>query len=81
MLLDDLRDDVAQITRLRAAGRMAEADLVLAELRRVFAGHPALAIDAWVTTAVPEVVSERPTESILTYRPQVASKPVRALAV
>jgi hypothetical protein len=82
MLWDDLREDVAQIARLRAAGRAADADLVLMELRKVFAGHPALAIDAWAPSAgVPQIVSERATESILTYRPQVARRPLRPCAI
>jgi hypothetical protein len=83
MYWDELTEDVAQITRLRAAGRIADADFVLAELKQAFEGHPALrGMDiAWpASVAVPQVVVDRRTESILVYRPQVARRRLRCTA-
>jgi hypothetical protein len=78
---DELTEDVAQITRLRAAGRIADANFVLAELKQAFVGHPTLRgmEIAWPSSvAVPEIVVDRRTESILVYRPQVARRRLRS---
>jgi hypothetical protein len=81
MPVDDLTEDLLQVARLRAEGRATYAALVLAELRAAFGGHPALARCDEVRArplGVPQVVADRPTESILTYRPQIARRPLRA---
>jgi hypothetical protein len=77
---NDLTEDLVQIDRLRLEGRDRDADFVLAELRAEFPGHPALLPNAWIAsrpTGVPQVFVDRPTESILAYRPQIARRPLR----
>jgi hypothetical protein len=81
MAWEDLTEDLVQIDRLRLEDRDADADFVLAELRAAFGGHPALLPEPGLRrAAIPQAFVERPTESILVYRPQVARRPLRPAA-
>jgi hypothetical protein len=79
---DDLSEDVAQISRLEQGGRQREARLVRDELRLAFPGHPQLVRrfvhrTAWASGAVTETIHDRATESIVTFRPSIARRPLR----
>lgn len=78
----DLSEDIEQMRRLVVAGRTTHAWLVYLDLRTAFPGHPHLSrlpsARSERDEAAVRAVVERATESIVLFRPQVATRRVVA---